>query len=486
MANLNITKNCAGCSNRISDRKFLECYKCKDTYDLLCANISEEWFYNIMSKERKQTWECPQCKSQQPKNNNTNTPVRQLMDFPETITDENTNVSYITTRAKSKPRPMDESLLSNGSPPQGNTMILDAAPSNSELILSELRALRTQVADRFNNQEFRISDLTETLKKIQTTVETEIKDLKILCTKNSKRIDELQSSNTQLRREMDEVKKIMISFKPTTQHTSAEPSYANVTLGNNDTSSSPEGTLREITSSQKTLLRSPNNIKPERDYSRYLVLYGLNEYQYENDQDLYERVINVFYDITNIDLTGYIEELQRIGRRGWRRPVVIELLSKRLAKTLLSGVNHFKNTGLWISEYLDEEGLNARKLKKDRYKKMNKRSYNTTEYPKQSIQPQPTSQHQLQHQFQPTCQLAAQPPSQPPRLPPSEPCFLPLHQPPSQTPIRPPSQLICQPPSLPPSLPPSQSPSQPLCQSFSKPPCQPPSQPYAKLNSFRD
>lgn len=85
------------------------------------------------------------------------------------------------------------------------------------------------------------------------------------------------------------------------------------------------------------------------------------ENYYENEQELSERAINIFYDILNIDISGYIEEVSRIGTRISKRPLKIELLSRRMAQFILQNAQYFKNTGLTVSEYLDKQALNERK-----------------------------------------------------------------------------------------------------------------------------
>lgn len=95
----------------------------------------------------------------------------------------------------------------------------------------------------------------------------------------------------------------------------------------------------------------------EANNSKKMVLYGLNEYGRENQHELHDRVIHIFQEILNTNLLGYIEDLTRIGRRGYRRPLVIELLSKQKPKYLLQYKKYFKDTGLAITEYLNEKPL---------------------------------------------------------------------------------------------------------------------------------
>lgn len=48
---------------------------------------------------------------------------------------------------------------------------------------------------------------------------------------------------------------------------------------------------------------------------KMIVLYGLDEFRYEDKYGLHDRIVNVFYNITGIDITGYIENVCRIGKR---------------------------------------------------------------------------------------------------------------------------------------------------------------------------
>lgn len=54
----------------------MSCVKCKLTYELLCANYTED-AYDALSPEIKLSWVCVECRSKIPKGDNSNTPVRQ-------------------------------------------------------------------------------------------------------------------------------------------------------------------------------------------------------------------------------------------------------------------------------------------------------------------------------------------------------------------------------------------------------------------------
>lgn len=51
----------------------------------------------------------------------------------------------------------------------------------------------------------------------------------------------------------------------------------------------------------------------------------------------------------------------------YNRPLVIELISKRITKCLIDNSIYFRGTNLYISEFLDE---NARKIRRNMREKM--------------------------------------------------------------------------------------------------------------------
>lgn len=53
----------------------MRCVKCKQIYDILCANFTESVFATL-SPEFKNTWICVECRSKFPKTDNSQTPVR--------------------------------------------------------------------------------------------------------------------------------------------------------------------------------------------------------------------------------------------------------------------------------------------------------------------------------------------------------------------------------------------------------------------------
>ncbi|KAL0853095.1 hypothetical protein ABMA27_012865 [Loxostege sticticalis] len=302
---------CTACFVEITDGLFLTCSLCEGKYDLLCVNVSEKIFY-LMDRERKLYWKCPKCKSNQRKLDNTDTPVRDQGDL---CTERNN----VTVRRKiTTVQNEGDSLLLDDTLPGGDTIEATCSHNISEAILMELKQLRMQMSDQATKQEARDRELTDTIKLMQTCIlnitnqntslASELKTLRMTTENNAKRIDDLEKENLKLRQEL-------------------------------------------------------NQTIQEKIYT--------DEKNTSTEYELHERVLNVFYDIAGVDLTGYIEEISRLGKRGNRRPLKIELLSKKITKHLISSVQYFKNTGLWLSTFLDEKGLQKRKQERDDYRKAN-------------------------------------------------------------------------------------------------------------------
>lgn len=104
------------------------------------------------------------------------------------------------------------------------------------------------------------------------------------------------------------------------------------------------------------------HLKCTENNCKKIVLYGFPEYYKEPDYDQQCRLIDICYEKLNIDLTGYIEETYRLGRNYNRnRPLVIELISKRMAKYIVENKHCLQGTRLFLSEFLDENERMERK-----------------------------------------------------------------------------------------------------------------------------
>ena len=87
----------------------------------------------------------------------------------------------------------------------------------------------------------------------------------------------------------------------------------------------------------------------------------INTNKWENGFELHERIVHAFQEILNVNIQGYVEDIKRLGKKGYRRPLQIELLSKNLTRQILYNRRLFKGTGLAVSEVLGTESLINRK-----------------------------------------------------------------------------------------------------------------------------
>ncbi|KAL4715564.1 hypothetical protein ACJJTC_009190 [Scirpophaga incertulas] len=94
---------CAGCKAIVSeDGAYMRCKKCKQIYDVFCANIDKDMF-DKSSDELKKSWVCVECRSKIPKGDNSHIPVRQQHIQGQGTSSDNPDISmhspaYVTLR----------------------------------------------------------------------------------------------------------------------------------------------------------------------------------------------------------------------------------------------------------------------------------------------------------------------------------------------------------------------------------------------------
>lgn len=171
-----VSLSCAGCLGQIKDKQYIRCSGCTQYFDLLCANVSEQRFYNTLTGEHKEKWKCPMCVAKQPRTDNTNTPVRM----------DGVTLNRGTRGAFSPPDQMD---FSDASLPL-NDSSQDAKLENisSKTLVSELRMFREEMAAtrlqmqelngtmsemmlRMNACEHRVNSLEERMTALERRVE---------------------------------------------------------------------------------------------------------------------------------------------------------------------------------------------------------------------------------------------------------------------------------------------------------------------------
>lgn len=151
---------CAGCMNTIKRKECLQCFFCHLRYDLLCANVPEKQ-YKLMSIEKRNNWKCPACRSKQPKNDISNTPVGSNRFESPTNSTSASQESYSPSNVNITARPTKRQALSSP--------MADYVPITRE----EVRQIMDEVLERH------LSDLMNELSvKMRTMLDLEFKTIK--------------------------------------------------------------------------------------------------------------------------------------------------------------------------------------------------------------------------------------------------------------------------------------------------------------------
>lgn len=342
---------CAGCRQEIKHRRFLKCSLCHEHYDLECANVPEERFFNTMTIEYRNLWKCDLCRSKQPKADNTNTPIRPPIHF-DIRNDDQPKISQspeinpnVTTRKKTQRFNETDSPLSDNDSfsPEGNTLILET-PNNR--IKNEAKICCNLDSEQISLEKFTsiIQENNEyILSSIQTSIRNEIKNALYKIEADFKKsLEKMSSDQTQLKQDLN-----TLNAKINT----LDQSYRTLQTENE--------ILRQKIQNLQDLHKPTNEPNDKRD--KTLVLHGLTENYWETEDEVIGRVVTIFYDLLNINLTNYIEDIQFIGRKGSKRPLKIELISKRMKKYILDNSYYLKEAGFSATEYLSQIALQERR-----------------------------------------------------------------------------------------------------------------------------
>lgn len=315
--------NCAACNEEIGRADLLPCSACRTTFHYLCLNIQTATFIENKTSLYS-SWRCPHCENVTKRIRNDDTPTRRqnepllnvttmsIDDYEEHDKNILENTADLSTPLnKDKNQRLSSKETKDITLNQISSLLDRKLEQNRQSILKEIkRTIITEIHKTIHEFKESIKKTTDTLTIEQSDIKTKIKLL-------DEKICKLELDNKQYKQEI-----LMLQNK-----------YVGNQQHNTDKS----------------------------DNTKKLVLFGLLEHDQETEHYLHQRLINIFQEILNLDLTGYIEEQLRIGRRNGRRPVVIELMSKKMTKYVLQNSQYFRNTGLSIAEYLNDEALQHRK-----------------------------------------------------------------------------------------------------------------------------
>lgn len=323
---------CVTCDKNITIGEGLKCKikTCERQYHIACLNITVAKYMG-QKNDYDNFWKCPDCENvTKRRNRSDNTPVRSAHSLANTSTSpDDSHLNYQNILGDTINSNLE--IISN---PDANSL-------NRNVTLEQISIL----LDR-KFKENRISLLAELEEKIELKISNALKVFELDVTKRTKLISTEQKN---ISSSIDKINKKLETLESENKKLTNEIN-----------------TLQEkIKYQENTEGQNDRNAWTYVDNSKTIILYGLSERFNEDEYSLNERIINIFYDLYNVDLTGYIEETTRLGSRGYRRPLKIELISKRMVRYLLRNSIYFKHTGLFVSEYLDRNALQERKVLKE-------------------------------------------------------------------------------------------------------------------------
>lgn len=337
------TPICAGCKSKLPIKENLICVLCKCRYDLECGGVSKDYYTKKMTLENKNTWKCQTCICKMPKTGNTNTPLR----IPRS-TDINQLSSTPPEEANVTLRKKTIHLNNDSTCSADLSFIGDTIPMEN----NDTRIIHTEEIVKTTND----THTQLTMQGLSELIITHLKE------NNKSIIQELQNTIhreiynaiTDLRQDLDYKTNAL-----TTQNDHRKQEIENINKKLEKLQTENDKLKEEIRKLATVAQKVPNM---QQNNHRKIVLYGLADYYKEPESVLYNRLIELFRDIVNIDVSGYMEDLYRLGRPGGpkNRPLVIEFISKRMAKYIINNSTYFQGTGLFISEFLD---ANTRKYR---------------------------------------------------------------------------------------------------------------------------
>lgn len=338
---------CAGCRQHISDRYFLSCSICKETYDIQCANVPLLRFNNTMTKQHKSNWKCPLCSSKMAKTNNSNTPVRNEHDYDDEEHVLNVNKNRHQRRQAISPVG-GESMISF----EGDTLLEDSVQTidleNNTIPNSPRTVLRNQATlEQINTliQQNLQQNNTSFLQAIQNTIQKEIENaLKHLQIDFKHNIDSIKLNQIATEKNISALEQKIVSLQ-----------------NENSKLQKENKEIKEDLNSIKAYIYKISPEKIEGKTDTHVVLHGLTSQCEETDDELIDKVSYIFQEVLHIDISRYIEEITFIGKGGTRRPLKIELRNKRLRKHILLNSSYFREVGLSVTEYLTEPELKQRR-----------------------------------------------------------------------------------------------------------------------------
>ncbi|CAG9782258.1 unnamed protein product [Diatraea saccharalis] len=142
----------------------------KMLYDLECANVSEQRFYNTLTKEHREAWRCVLCKSRHPKADNSNTPVRGGAD----------GITIQRGAAVRSPTQLNMSIVEQPSSLNDTAHNMTIEVSDFQAFVMEMRSFRQEMLEELRSNRLKIEQLGETVISLSDKIiESSVESLKV-------------------------------------------------------------------------------------------------------------------------------------------------------------------------------------------------------------------------------------------------------------------------------------------------------------------
>lgn len=321
-----------------------------------------------MTPEHKQSWICQTCRCKMPKKDNSDIRHRDNDNNNQSPTDK----SNVTIRKKQN-FVFNDSSISGTTSIFGDTMQNDSCLNdNTPVVSPREHAANKQPSLKTTNPQslptlHQISELLDKkldsmeksiLGKIAVSLEISLEVIKQESKSQQSQINELSTEQRTLQTEIDKIKENFKILEDKNKRLQTELEYMK-----KQKEFTQNINTHDMNSKQDSFHpTSPENKLQDGCNNNKIVIYGLDETQHEDEDLLISRITYAIYEIARIDITGYVEDVARIGRKGNRRPVVMEFISKRIAKNILQSTYYFRSSGLHVTKYLNEEGRARRKI----------------------------------------------------------------------------------------------------------------------------
>lgn len=327
-------KLCTKCHQSLPNREYLTCLQCINTYDLECANVPSKRFYNTMTSEHKKKWKCQSC-CKISKIGNTDSPMR--------LRDREIAQQQAPQTGKSNIITKQTGIILNDTTSSSDDLSILGDTINPEKVESTLKT----------NYETEL-----TLQNLSEIISLRLKE------NNKSIISELQNTiQIEINKAIKQIKEETCTLFEQNEQRKEDIGLINSEI--EDMKRENEKLKMEIKQLERKITTTGINYTPESNKKK-IVIYGLVEYNKEPEYHLYNRLVDIFRDICNVDLSGYIEETYRIGKfKNNTRPLVIELITKRMTRYLLENRDYFQGTGLSISDFLDQNARRDRQVMRD-------------------------------------------------------------------------------------------------------------------------